>query len=376
MGARVILGLIPTSAILYAWVTPLIVSALEQSPSTSAQAAGYIFSANLYGTAFGGLLAIVVVRRFAWQPICRLLLCAMVLADGTSIWTSDPSWLSAIRFAHGVAGGVLMGCAAAVIARTYNPERTISIAFVLQTLLGGTILFGVSPLIASFGVFPVWICLIVVSVVCVFLIPLLHSYPVAEHTPSQGSLSLTLSSAITALAVLALFAYQATQQGAWVYTFELGQSFGLSDAFLGGASGTAVWIGAASAAFTAYWSMRSGYRLPILAGGLLSACAVAVMSNKSAVAYAMGTIGWAFFYTIITVYLLAMFAALDPSGRFAAVGNFASNTGLATGPLVAASLLGSGVGYTTLLLLAASGMAMATLVALVPARYLEMLPKS
>ena len=31
---------------------------------------------------------------------------------------------------------------------------------------------------------------------------------------------------------------------------------------------------------------------------------------------------------------------------------------------------------TTLLLLAASGMAMATLVALVPARYLEMLPKS
>ena len=122
--------------------------------------------------------------------------------------------------------------------------------------------------------------------------------------------------------------------------------------------------------------MRSGYLIPIGVGGFLSACAVLLMSSETAVAYAIGAIAWSFFYTIITVYLLAMFAALDTSGRFAAVGNFVSNFGLATGPMLAASLLGGGVSYPSLLWLAAFGMAIATLIALVPARYLETLSRS
>ena len=184
--ARMILGLIPTSAILYAWVTPLIVSALEQPPSTSAQAAGYVFSANLYGTAVGGFLAIGLVKRFRWQPTCRFLLCAVILADSISIWMIDAAWLSVMRFLHGVAGGLLMGFAASVIARTDNPERTISMAFVLQTFLGGAILFGVSSLMASYGALPIWICLIIVSTVCVLLIPFLDAYPIDEGATNHG----------------------------------------------------------------------------------------------------------------------------------------------------------------------------------------------
>lgn len=376
--ARAVLGLIPTSAILYAWVTPLIVSALEQSPSTSAQAAGYVFSANLYGTALGGLLAIRLVKRFPWRPVCLTLLSVVVLADIVSIWVTTPTWLAALRFLHGIAGGLAMGFAALVIARTQQPERTISVTFILQTLLGGAILFGVSPLMATYGVLPVWICLIVVSIVCLCALPFLDEYPdpIVGGAANHRQPALTAPKMITALAIVVLFVYQGTQQGAWAYIFELGQNFGLSDAFLGSASGIAIWTGGLAAVFTAFWSMRSGYRLPVMASGILSACAVALMSNYTAAAYVAGAIGWTFFYTITMVYLLAMFAALDASGRFATVGNFVSTFGLATGPLLSASLLGEGVSYSSLMWLAAVGMAAASLVALVPARHLESIQQS
>ena len=160
LAARIFIGMIPTAAILYSWVTPLIVSALEQNPSISAEAAGYVFSTNMYGTAIGGFLAIAVARAIPWRPSCLLLLFGVTSADFASIWLQDPTLLALLRFGHGLMGGLLMGFAAVLITRAGKPERTISIGLGLQTLLGGAMLVGVAPLIDTLGAYPIWICLI------------------------------------------------------------------------------------------------------------------------------------------------------------------------------------------------------------------------
>jgi len=370
--ARFIIGMISTTGILYAWVTPLIVSALEQSPSFSAEAAGYVFSANMYGTAIGGFLVIAVARTLPWRPSCMLLVLGIASLDFTSIWVQDPAFLAMARFGHGLMGGMLLGFGAVVTTRAGRPERTISIALGLQTLLGGAMLVGLAPLIDTFGAYPVWVCMITVAVITLMGIPFLSDYP--DPMTSEKTVNFGLSQApmrISLLIILALFVYQAAQMAPYVYIFELGQSYALSDSFLGWANGIAIWTGGAAALFTAYWSTRSGYVLPMIAGGLLSALSVALLAYPSELTYFVACVGFTFFFTITIVYMLALFSVLDDTGRFATVGSFISTLGLASGPLLAATLLTIGYDYVNLALFGALGMTLACGVVVSPGRYVE-----
>ena len=77
--ARFVLGMIPTAGILYGNAAPLIVSALEQSANFSQESAGYVFSANMFGTAIGGFLVISVVRAPPWRVSCLILALSSIL---------------------------------------------------------------------------------------------------------------------------------------------------------------------------------------------------------------------------------------------------------------------------------------------------------
>lgn len=370
--ARIIIGTIPTAAILYSWVTPMIVSALEQSPSISAEAAGYVFSANMYGTAIGGCIAIAVARTLPWRVSCAVLLLGIASLDVVSIEVQDPTLLAVVRFGHGLMGGVLMGFGAVLVTRTVRPERTISISLGLQTLLGGAMLVGLAPLIDTLGAYPIWVCLVGVAAIALLGLPFLSDYPnpvaadrVREIGLSQAPLGISL------LIILALFSYQAAQNAPFIYLFELGQSYALSDSFMGWAGGIAIWAGGVAALFTAYWSTRSGYVVPLVVGGSLSASSVALFSYPSAATYFVANVGFAFFFTITLVYLLTLFSVLDETGRFATVGNFVNTLGLASGPFLAATLLTLGYSYVDLVWFGAAGMILASSIAVLAARYVE-----
>jgi len=272
--------------------------------------------------------------------------------------------------------GVLMGFGVLILTRAGQPERTLSITLGIQTLLGGSILVGVAPLIDSLGIYPIWICLITVAIVTLFTIPFLADYPTPakNETASTSNPGFRLSPAptrIVILTMLALFVYQATQMAPYVYIIELGQSYALSDSFLGLANGIAIWFGGVAAAITAYWSTRSGYAIPAVGGCLVSALGVALLSYPSSVTYFIASVGFAFFFTIAIVYLLALFSVLDETGRFATVGSFINTIGLASGPLLAATLLTRGFSYVDIVWVGAIGMVLAGLLVLMPARYVE-----
>ena len=65
-------------------------------------------------------------------------------------------------------------------------------------------------------------------------------------------------------------------------------------------------------------------------------------------------------------YLFGMCADLDHSGQMATIGGMMSKLGMATGPLVAASLL-NGEGYDIVIQIGMVGMVMTLFVALLPA---------
>lgn len=157
--ARIVLAILAAVGILYANFGPLIVSGLAHRESTNASA-GYLFSVNLYGTAFGGMLIIFVIRRVPWRAAAITLLLAVLAADLWSAWLTDAKALHVVRFLHGIAGGASMGVFGSVIARTTSPERTFALTVVIQLVLGGIGTAVLVPTVATSGVTPIWLSLV------------------------------------------------------------------------------------------------------------------------------------------------------------------------------------------------------------------------
>ncbi len=84
--ARVGLAVLMSAGIAYAALGPVIVTGLGLSEGFSNETAGYVLSANMYGTAVGGLLVALIVRRLNWRVTAAILLLALVGVDCVSAW--------------------------------------------------------------------------------------------------------------------------------------------------------------------------------------------------------------------------------------------------------------------------------------------------
>ena len=372
MAARFALGMIPTAGILYANVTPLIVSSLEQHPNFTPESAGFTFAANMYGTTIGGLLVIALVRDLPWRPSCAVLAVLIAAADLTSIWVGDPVWLAGTRFIHGLLGGAIMGFGSLLIVRAGQADRTFGIMIALQMLLGGLFAASLAPLISSHGVFPVWLCLVLYSLLVLCVIPFLHDYGQAdlpEHSVPGASHRAPIL--VVAAAGFALFAFQSGQMAAYAYIYEIAQSYGFSNTFIGWTNAAGIWVGAPAALFVSFWSTRSGYVRPALCGSALAAFSVAGLVVQSELIYFIASLGLGMFFSFVIPYLLALVAEMDRTGRLASVGSFLSSFGLATGPFLAAALLSLGAGYRDVVWFGVVLMLIAACSTILPGRYLD-----
>lgn len=372
IAARFALSMVPTAGILYANLAPLIVSSLEQQPNFTPEAAGLVVASNMYGTTIGGLLVVALVRALPWRLSCTVLAALIAATDLTSIWVDDPFWLATIRFIHGLVGGAIMGFGSLLIVRAGQADRTFGIMIALQMLLGGLLAASLAPLMSSHGVFPVWLCLVGYSLLVLCVIPFLSDYEeleVSDHSVAASSYRAPML--IVAIAGFALFTFQAGQMAAYAYIYEIAQSFGFSDTFIGWTNAAGIWVGAPAALFAAYWSTRSGYVRPGLYGCALAAFAVAGLVVPSQLTYVVASLGLGMFFSFVIPYLLALVAEMDRTGRLASFGSFLSSFGLATGPFLAAVLLSMGAGYKVIVWFGAVLMLIAAFSTILPGRYLE-----
>jgi predicted MFS family arabinose efflux permease len=312
--ARIVLAILAAVGILYANFGPLIVSGLAHRGFTSANA-GYLLSTNLYGTALGGMLIVFVIRRVPWRAAAAALLITVLATDVWSIYVSDPHTLHTARFLHGIAGGASMGVFGSVIARTTSPER-------------------------------------------------------AGRSADDSTRARRGPWMAIALGCAALFAYQAGQMATFAYVIEFGERHELTAEFIGRAVAIGLWVGAPAAAFVAWWSTRSGRLRPAAIGALLTSAGVALFFLPGELAYLVANTGLAISFSLTIPYLLGVVAEMDNSGQMAALGGFINSLGLATGPAIAATILGENH-YERVVLFAVIALAATAFIVAAPARLLD-----
>lgn len=369
LAARLFLAFLATAGLFYVNIMPAIVSGLIEALGFNNQQAGYVASANMYGAAFGALFIVLLIKRINWQLVSVLFLATLIIIDLASLYISQAEVLTSVRFVHGFVGGMLVGTGFSVMARTEEPDKSFGMLLIVQFGLGGLGVMLIPGLVPEFGTSVLFLSLVAFSLVTLLMLPFLPDYHVDEEEGRKRAaahdgvrrlpLALTLGS---------IFLFQAANMGLYAYIIGLGEHYGLELPFISGTLGIAAWLGLVGAGLVVFLSDRLGY-LKSLAGGILltiiGTWAYFYSGTPWVWVLANCLIGITWAFTI--AYLLGLMSRFDTTGQMAAMGGFASKMGLASGPAIAAFLLGEN-NYPLIISAAVIALIISALAILMPAR--------
>lgn len=369
--ARVLLAFLATAGLFYVNIMPALVDGLIQGAGFSNREAGMVGSSNVYGAALGALTAVFVVKWINWKRASYVLLAGLICMDLLSMLVQRFEPLLAMRFAHGFIGGMLVGIGFSIIARTTEADRTFGYLLLVQFGLGGVGLMYLPPLVPTLGTGVLFGALILFSLVTLLMVPFLTDYPVGAVRKPAADAGNGIQRLPLALSLLATFLFQAGNMAVYAYVIGLGEAAGLSMNFISPTLAAAAWIGIVGSGLVIVLSTRYGRTVPLGAAILLTAVATWALHFSDVnlvyiVANCVVGITWAFGIP----YLLGMCSEFDKSGQMAALGGFASKMGLASGPMLAALVVGTD-NYALVVNLGAAALALSLTAALLPSRLLD-----
>ncbi len=371
LAASVMLAFLATAGLFYVNIMAALVAGLVDGLGFQQADAGLVGSVNVYGAAVGGLIAVFIVRRLPWRPMATILLVTLIAIDLCSMLIRTAEPLIALRAIHGVLGGMLVGIAFGVIARTDVPDRTFGMLLVVQFGLGGLGVMFLPGLVPVYGTEVLFVALAAFSLATLVMTFFLAEYPVVARAAGAGAAGEGIKWRPLSATLLALFLFQAGNMALAAYLFGLGRAYGLTTDFISDTVGIATWIGIAGAVLVILFGLQMGRFWP-----LLVSMALTIAGNYAfhwtgdttifIAANVLTAITWAF----VIPYLLGMCASFDKAGQTAALGGFCSKMGLATGPLIGGRLLGE-ANYPLLIDAAAIVLIVCAVAALPPAWWLD-----
>jgi len=373
--ARVLLAFLATAGLFYVNIMPALVDGLIESLGFSNRDAGLVGSANMYGAAVGALTAVFLVKHINWRSTAVVLLIGLIAVDFASMMLTSANALIGTRFVHGCVGGMLVGIGFAVISRTTEVDRTFGYLLTIQFGLGGLGIMYLPSLVPEFGTKALFMSLITFSIVTLMMLPFLSDYPPKEKTVSgttrNGSIKLI------ALALLATFLFQAANMGIFAYAIGIGRNAMLEMGFISNALGVAAWIAIVGSVLVILLSTRFGRTVPVGIAIVLTAFSLWLLhfsdikpGGWETSIYWWSNVLWGICWAFVISYLLGMCSEFDSTGQMAAMGGFASKMGLASGPAVAALVVGDN-NYSLLINMSVVALILCLVVMIIPARILD-----
>jgi DHA1 family inner membrane transport protein len=345
IAAAVLLSVLATAGFFYVSIMPALVSGLITGLGFSPQVAGRIASCNVYGAAVGAFCAVLLVRRLPWRRAAVLLLCALLLLDFGSTLVRTPGLLAVLRLFHGLTGGLLVGISYGVMSRTASADRCFGVLMIVQSSLGGLGRMFLPRLVPDYGAPVLFLAFAAVSIAALIVLPLLPEFSAPRPAASGNSDVSRKASAWygLALALCAVFLFQTGNMAVAAYVIELGRANGFALNFITMTIGIANWVATLGGLLVVVIGTRWGRIAPIAVGTLAALLGNMAFHWSGAPALYIGAcIATAITWFFVIPYLLGLCSEFDRSGRAAALAGLFSKLGLASGPFLAAALLGAG----------------------------------
>ena len=348
--AAFLLAFVATAGIVYINIMQALVTSLADGLHISNARAGAIGAANTYGATVGAIAGVFLVPRLEWKKTAVVALLLLLGLDLASAGLSSPAALSAVRFAHGTVGGLLVCTGYGVIGRMRDPDRGFGICFMIQYALSGVGNSWLPGLVPQFGVRILFGGMALFSVVTLAMLPFLRPYRLPASTPGTPSAAGSARLRLLVPALAAVFLFQAANMGVGAYTISLGRGSGLSLSFASGAVGAACWFGMGGAALVAVLATRFGRALPMaIAFGTTLGATWLFHRSGNATLFVIANFASAGAWAFVLSYLFGICGRLDRRGRSAVLAGLCAKLGLATGILLGGGLLGEPENYALLI---------------------------
>lgn len=372
MLVRVLISFLATAGLFYVNIMPALVDGLKQALHFTNQQAGLIGSANVYGAAVGALSIVFFVQKISWRSTSAFLLLLLISVDMASVYITDPSVLTIIRFIHGCIGGGLVGIGFAVIARTHQPERTFGMLLLVQFGFGGLGMLYIPMLVQQYGIVILYASLISFSLITLLMLPFISDYQLKTKTKATHlSTWQQLSKRPLQLTLLSIFLFQAANMGLYAFIVGLGKYYGLSIGFISVSLAWAAWIGIVGSLLVIWLSTHYGLLKPLVFGIVFTIIGTVMLlySDMKSV-WIIANLGVGITWAFVIPYLFSLCAKLDHNGQIAAMGGMASKLGLATGPVVTGFLLGKD-NYVFIIVIASLVIAVSLVTSLIAVKLVE-----
>ncbi len=333
----VMLALLATAGFFYVNLAAAIVDGLVGSLGYSSAQAGTVMSANIYGASVGGLIAVFVVRRWRWRPSLVALFAMMIALEAASMFVHTYPVLLPLRALDGLVGGLSVGIALSLLARTHFPDRAFGALLVFQFVFGGLGSWWLPGLVAAHGTWVLFACTTAMNVAALLAAMFVKVGDASRSGRKRsGVMAGRMAWLLTGFALLALFLFQAANMGLFAFIIPLGQHYALTLSFISHTVGWTTWIGTLGAACVIVFGTRMGRARPLLLAMIVTVIGIVgfFWSDYPAIFFAANAstaITWSF----VVPYLFGIVSALDRTGRLATLAGFVSGLGLASGPLVA-----------------------------------------
>ena len=323
-------------------VMPGMLAALAGPRHLSTAQTAWLASSEMAGLTAATVLLAPWVARIDRRWTAALVLLVLIAAHTASLWAPGAGALLAARFVAGVCEGALLGLMSACITGFANPDRIFAIYLTANLALSTGLLKAVATLSAMGR--PDWIFLVLIAtaVAPLLLAPWLPartpgmSGPTARKGPQAAVLGGIAGIAGTLVLLIGVGA-------TWPLAGQTGLALGLSAETVARALSIATTAGIVSGLAVYGLGQRFGRRLPIVAGTLALAGAMAgFMHASNAAGFILAASAFMFFWVAVLPYYSGVMALLDPAGRLASLCMAMQLAGLTVGPILAAALLPMG----------------------------------
>lgn len=342
-------------------IAPLLLSAFVDDRGFGEEQAAWLSSGELLASSIAAIAIAGWLTRGSRRAVAFYGLGLAVSAQLVSMAHFNFMPFLALRILAGTGAGLAAAAATAAIAGTENPERVFAIAGLFIALLGAVLVGPVGMAIGTYGAAG---ALAIVGVFTILCAPFLSGLPapvVIERTALQAR---DRRHVVPGLAVLgALFAFMLGQNAVWSFTARIGQAAGLSVEDISWILAVTGMAGLAGALGAATLGTRRGRTLPLLFSIAATVVTVIVLARSTTpLVFAAANAAWTFLFAFSVPYFAGTLAALDASGRWAAMGSGVAGFGAAIGPAAVGGIIEAN-GYASLgFVMIAMGLITTTLV--------------
>jgi predicted MFS family arabinose efflux permease len=325
-------------------VQPVLVGLLVDERHLSQRLAGLVSTIEMSGFAVGALACAWLARRISWYRLLAIALLAGSLANVLCGLTTSTPTLMCLRFVPGFAAGLALSLATAAASRSPTAERSYGVIFACVLVYPVVILRLLPVAIHTWGVpgfFTVIACVQLFALLAMWWLP---PPAFASHTRANlpAPAPRLLGSAKLAILAATAFLY-AGHTAIWTYEERMGVALGVDSATVIQFLGTASAFGILGAVIAALQRERLGQIWPQIISLIISVAAtVTIVFSSTYSGYQVSAILIVLAWFYGAPYVNALAARLDPSGTVAAWSGGMFALGLATGPLLAATIVGDG----------------------------------